>query len=95
MARNTTSMPRRKDEESGQFTEQYPREDFIAALPESPGASGTSEIADEVGCDRRTAYQKLNALADEGEVNRQKIGQALVWQLPAGDEGGEDSEGDR
>jgi predicted transcriptional regulator len=71
---------RNRDEDSGKFSEEYPQEDFIWALEEL-GASGTTDIAEYVGCDRRTAYLKLQTLEEEGDVESQKIGNALLWNL--------------
>ena len=55
-----------------------PDEEFV----DSVGAHDfptTTEIADDVGCKYRTAYERLNRLADEGRVARRKIGSSLVW----------------
>lgn len=42
-----------------------------------------SEIADAVGCSRRTALDKLQALADRGEIESKKVGgRAVVWWRP-------------
>lgn len=71
---------RDRDEESGKFTETYPPEDFLRALEELDFA-GTTDIAEFVGCDRRTAYLKLQSLKKEGKVQNQKIGNALLWKL--------------
>ena len=71
---------RNRDENSGKFSEEYPREDFLRALEEL-GAAGTTDIAAEVGCDRRTAYLKLQHLEEDGDVKSQKIGNALLWKL--------------
>jgi CRP-like cAMP-binding protein len=71
---------RNRDEDSGKFSEEYPQEDFVRALGEL-GASGTTDIAEYVGCDRRTAYLKLQSLEEEGDVESQKIGNALLWNL--------------
>jgi len=71
---------RGRDEESGKFTEEYPEEDFIEALRELE-STGTTDIAESVGCDRRTAYLKLNTLEEENKVESKKIGNALLWEL--------------
>ncbi|QKY19675.1 transcriptional regulator [Halolamina sp. CBA1230] len=71
---------RDRDEESGQFTEEYPREDFLEALKEF-GPAGTTDISNKVGCDRRTAYLKLQALEEEGVIESQKVGNSLLWEL--------------
>ena len=71
---------RDRDEESGKFTEEYPLQEFLEVLAEH-GPSGTTDIADFVGCDRRTAYLKLKSLEKEGEVQSQKVGNSLLWEL--------------
>jgi DNA-binding MarR family transcriptional regulator len=71
---------RNRDEDSGRFSEEYPQDDFIRALEEL-GASGTTDIAEYVGCDRRTAYLKLQTLEEKGDIESQKIGNALLWNL--------------
>ncbi len=73
---------RKRDESSGRFSEEYPREDFLRALEEL-GATGTTDVADYVGCDRRTAYLKLQNLEEEGNIESQKVGNALLWKLVA------------
>jgi len=70
---------RDRDEESGKFTEEYPPQEFIQALDEI-GPSGTTEISDHIGCDRRTAYLKLKSLEEEGEVSSTKVGNSLFWK---------------
>jgi len=71
---------RKRDENSGRFSEEYPREDFVRALDEL-GAAGTTDIAEHVDCDRRTAYLKLQSLEEEGDVESRKVGNALLWEL--------------
>ncbi len=71
---------RKRDENSGRFSEKYPREDFLQAL-EKLGAAGTTDVAGQVGCDRRTAYLKLQSLEKEGDVKSQKVGNALLWEV--------------
>ncbi len=71
---------RERDENTGKFTEEYPLSEFTNVLEEN-GPAGTTEIADIIGCDRRTAYLKLQSLEDEGEVENRKVGNALLWSL--------------
>lgn len=71
---------RDRDEGSGKFTEKYPSSDFLEAIEEL-GPSGTTDISDYVECDRRTAYLKLKSLEEDGEVQSQKIGNSLLWEL--------------
>lgn len=73
-------VERDRDEKTGEFTEEYPPEVFLEALTEI-GPAGTTEIAEAVNCDRRTAYLKLQALEDENHVTSRKVGNALLWEL--------------
>lgn len=42
-----------------------------------------SEIADELGCSRRTALNKLNRLQDETDIKSKKVGgRSRVWWIP-------------
>jgi len=70
-----------RDEESGQYQQTFPLEDFVGALEELGGAAGTQEVADAVGCKYRTANSKLHDLEDAGEVTSRKVGNAYLWQL--------------
>ena len=71
---------RDRDEKSGKFTEEYPPQDFLEALVEL-GPSGTTDISDYVGCDRRTAYLKLKSIEEDGEIRSKKVGNSLLWEL--------------
>ncbi len=70
---------RDRDEKSGKFTEEYHPQEFLEALAEL-GPSGTTDISEYVGCDRRTAYLKLKSLENEGEVRSRKVGNSLLWE---------------
>jgi CRP-like cAMP-binding protein len=42
-----------------------------------------SEIAEALGCSRRTALNKLHELADETELTSKKVGgRSRVWWIP-------------
>jgi CRP-like cAMP-binding protein len=75
-----TAMPRQRDAETGRYDETYPPETFVEAI-DALGPSSTTEIAEHVGCDRRTAYVKLTGLRDDGETSSRKVGQTLLWSL--------------
>lgn len=43
-------------------------------------ALSTSEVAEAVGCSRRTAYERLSALDSSGNLNTKKVGnQVRIW----------------
>ena len=68
-----------RDDESGQYTETYPREDFLTALEEHGPDVGTQEIANQVGCNRDTAYRRLRRLEKQDLVKSRKIGMVRLW----------------
>ena len=70
-----------RDHESGQYTETYPRDDFLTALEEHGPDVGTQEIADIVGCNRDTAYRRLRDLEEENEIESRKIGMVRLWSI--------------
>lgn len=72
-----TGIDRRDD---GVFTETYPPEDFLDALRQH-GETGTSDIADHIGCSYETAYKKLRQLKDDGRVTSRKIGNTRLWSV--------------
>lgn len=43
--------------------------------------AGTSEVAEEVGCTRRTAYTRLKEIEDDGRVKSRKVGNSLLWSI--------------
>lgn len=59
--------------------EQYPDAAFLEAIRE--GNRGTAEIADAVGCNRRTADYRLRKLEEQGEVTGEKVVRSLVWSI--------------
>lgn len=49
------------------------------------------EVADALGCSRRTALDRLHELEDEGAVASKKVGgRSLVWWVPQPPDGGAD-----
>ena len=72
-----------REEDSGKYTTSYPDSDFIDAIQTLDGMAGTSEIAENVGCTRRTAYTRLQSLESEGKVSSRKVGNSLVWITPS------------
>lgn len=74
-------MERERDEDTGKFTTQYQREDFLDALEEEDFLA-TSDVADIVGCTQNLAYRRLKELENEGKVKSKEIGRFLAWQKP-------------
>lgn len=75
-------MPgKNRDKESGKYTTSYPDSRFLTAIANLNGFAGTSEIAEEVGCTRRTAYTRLMELEEEGKIESKKVGNSLIWKV--------------
>lgn len=74
-------MPRKRDEESGKYRTSYRDEDFLEAIQVADTQPSTPEIADTLGCANRTALVRLHELADEGEVERRKVGAVNLWSV--------------
>jgi uncharacterized membrane protein len=70
---------RDRDEDTGRFTTEFEDEDFISALEELGGSASTSDIAEQLDCDRRTAYLRLNELEDTGRISCREVGNSLLW----------------
>ena len=58
----------------------YSNTDFLDAVREGDLAT-TVDIAEAVGCERTTAYHRLTALEDDGQLESRKVGQSLVWSI--------------
>lgn len=75
--------PPDRDPDSGRYVEEYPRTAFVDAIREAGGSAGTQAVADAVSCSYETAYKKLRALEDEGELTHRKVGNARLWEVEA------------
>jgi len=73
-----------RDEESGEFQRKFADVDFINSLEQHQPAT-TNDIAEDVGCKYRTAYERLQQLEDGGKVEAQKVGSSLLWSLSKGE----------
>jgi predicted ArsR family transcriptional regulator len=72
-------MGRERDKDTGKFTTQYQREDFLDALEQEDFLS-TSDVAEIVGCTQNLAYRRLKKLENKEEVKSKEIGRFLAWQ---------------
>ena len=68
-------------DDEGKFSTKYSPEYFLSALDQLGGSASTKEIADEVGCSRRTANYRLSDLEDEGRVDSREVGRSILWQV--------------
>lgn len=81
------SDEKRQRDESGRYTDKYPREDIRAVIADLGGMAATSEVADRMDADRNSIYKKLDAMQDDGEIESRMAGGIRVWSLA-------DTEGD-
>ena len=72
-----------RDEDTGKFTSSYSYDEFVDSLESLSGQASTQDIADEVGCAYRTAYQKLVELEEENKIISKKVANARLWMLPS------------
>lgn len=84
-----TNHPGRADgsrDASGQYTEEIGLRDVLAVFEERADPCeplGASEVADELGCNRKTAYSKLRELAAQDALASKKFGaRARAWWRP-------------
>ena len=81
MATTARVMARERDDASGQFVAEFAPERFIEAIRDLDGAASTIEVAEAVGCDRRTAHLRLTELAEEERIDNRRVGRAYLWSV--------------
>lgn len=69
-----------RDEESGEYSEQYCDDEFINAVS-SLDLSTTNNIADRVGCSYNLAYRRLQTLLEDGLVEKSEVGGSFLWHM--------------
>lgn len=68
--------------EDGRFSETVSPEDALAVFEDHEPLTA-KEVAAELGASRRTALNKLTALADRGDIRRKEVGgRAVVFWKP-------------
>ena len=67
-----------RDEDSGQFTEEYDKIDFLDAV-ETLETPTTNNVAEYVGCSYDLAYRRLKSLENEGVVRVNEVGSSFLW----------------
>lgn len=82
----STQMPYDERDDSGRFSPRYPREAFIDAIRAGDNGETTKEIAEEVGCGYRTAYDRLGKLEAEGSITSRDVGPTKLWYVEDNDE---------
>ncbi len=89
MGANDPGRPNGTRNNRGQYTEEISPQDVLSVFvdrsdPSEPLAA--SEVAEALGCNRKTAYTKLRELAEEGALGSKKFGaRARAWWRPADD----------
>lgn len=76
--RTVTERPR--DDHGRLQGNAYHDQDFLDAV-RAAGLPTTVDVAEAVGCERTTAYQRLTALEDDGQLESRKVGRTLVWAI--------------
>lgn len=65
--------------EQGNYAEEYPLERFLEVF-DSHEPLTSREVADEIGCTRKTAFAKLTMLDDGNELEAKQIaGRIWIW----------------
>lgn len=65
----------------GNFVSEYETESFLEVLEKDDVPATTVEVAERVGCSRRTAYDRLRKLEKSGSVFSNKVGNSRKWSL--------------
>jgi predicted ArsR family transcriptional regulator len=74
-----TSRPRG---EGGEYVEEITPDDALAVFTDHEPLTA-KEVAEELSVVRRTAYNKLDALKERGDLRKKKVGsRAVVWWRP-------------
>lgn len=69
-----------RDEETGQFTQEFPLSAFLDAVNHLDTAT-TTNVADAIGCSYNLAYRRLKQLEDAGDVTAERVGNTYVWTM--------------
>ena len=73
-----TRMEKERDE-SGQYTEQVTLEQVLNVFQKADLPVLTaSEVAEKIDCSRASAYNKLETLVEQEEVQKKKVGARAV-----------------
>ncbi len=89
MDSKSQQMPRKRNAESGKYTQAYRNEEFLEAVQDSEGPASTTEVADRLGCSNRTALTRLRELAEEGHLTQRKVGTVNLWSVAESGANGE------
>jgi hypothetical protein len=71
-----------RDPDSGKYTKRFSDAEVVDVVSDLEPA-GTVNIAEELGCTQQSAYDRLRALEEAGDVTSEMIGGNRVWMLPS------------
>lgn len=72
-------MADESDDDLGGAPRQYTDEDFLEVLKEAAEPLSTTEIAEEVGCHRNSALDRLKELENSGKVTKYDRSSGYLW----------------
>ncbi|MFD1642682.1 winged helix-turn-helix domain-containing protein [Halohasta litorea] len=75
-----TVVARNRDSDTGQYIQAYSDSDLLDYL-DTEGPTGTQAVADRFGYKQPTAYRRLRQLEQDGKVESEKVGNALLWSV--------------
>lgn len=78
-AHENAKMPRKRDDETGEFYEVYEDGQIYDLLKDKRLA--TSEVAEYLGCHRTTAWSKLKYLEEKGVITSSIVGNTFLWEV--------------
>jgi hypothetical protein len=70
-----------RNEDTGQYSAGYTPDDALNALRELGGTAGTADVGEQMGCARRTAYNKLKELYESNRIDSREVGSSRLWML--------------
>ena len=77
---------RKRDEDTGRYTEKYSSEEVVAAIQDVGGTAATSEIADALDASRNTIYKRLSSMEENDVIVSRKAGGIRVWSVVGSDD---------
>lgn len=69
-----------RDDETGQYSPEYPLESFLEAVEELHTAT-TAKVATKVDCSYDLAYRRLHDLEEQGALTKEEVGGSFVWKI--------------
>lgn len=73
---------KRYRDKEGSFSEEYTDSAFLDAVVQHFPVATSKEIADAVGCSKRTALHRLDKLEEDDAVASKLVGRTRIWYLP-------------